>query len=261
MEKITEDIIKVDGDACLSDIYAELEDYELFIEPLSFEKSLNDFVFEGGLGYGSLHEGSFASKIFQMKFKTPQGSFRYGLNCSTLYGAGYPLHRITENSPHKICPQSFTKIEELLIPVRKKEKFKITYQPVEISQFYLPPMAQNAFFVNDYGASLLGLERRGLVTTYKEGFSGKGEVRDDIWEKRFIEDNLPVEHKTVKVLTTKSNVPKIHELFAVNGNMLFFALFTHLGILVLLSGTDIQIEEQIEDMTLTYLLNSKVRNK
>jgi hypothetical protein len=167
LEKIDENVLKLSGDVTLHDIYARFPEYELPVEPLGSRKPLSEFISSGGFGYGSLREGPFNSKIFRIKWKRPKYSFSYGLKNSTLYAAGYPLHRITAALPHELYNKSLGEIQEVVIPVRDKEEVKVDYEPKESADFHVPPMARDVLFVNDRAASVVGLPGQGKVVMYR----------------------------------------------------------------------------------------------
>jgi hypothetical protein len=287
LEKVNENVLKLSGDVSLSDIYSKFPDCELFVEPLSSKKPLSEFIASGGFGYGSLREGPLNSKIFKIKWKRPKYSFSYGLMNSTLYGAGYPLHRMVSALPHELYNRSLGEIQEIVIPVRDKEEVKVVYEPKEEANFHVPPMARDVLFVNDKAASIVGLPSQGKVVTYsadatpqippnppllkggtyepeplpnegayesepslKEGASESGGGDGgEFLQKRFIEDNLNGD-QVLRVLTQKSGAAKLYELAGAND--LFFALVINIGLLVMVSGDGIR--EQLAEMPLTYSL-------
>ena len=77
LEKVSENALKLSGDVSLSDIYSRFPDCELSVEPLSAKKPLSDFISAGGFGYGSLREGPFNSKIFNIEWKRPKYRIYY----------------------------------------------------------------------------------------------------------------------------------------------------------------------------------------
>jgi hypothetical protein len=275
LEKVNENVLKLSGDASLSDIYSKFPDYELPVEPLSFKKPLSEFIASGGFGYGSLREGPFNSRIFRIKWKRPKYSFSYGLMDSTLYAAGYPLHRMTAALPHELYNRSLGEIQEIVIPVRAREEVKIIYEYKEEPEFHVLPMARNVLFVNDKAASLVGLPGQGTVVMYppdaapqippnpplakggtyesfakKEGtHESEGGDAGEFLQKRFIEDNLNGD-QVLRVLTQKSGAVKLYELAGVDN--LFFALAINIGLLVITSGEGVR--EQLAEMPLTYSL-------
>ena len=251
IEKVNENVLKLSGDVSLSDIYSRFPDSELFVEPLSSQKPLSEFISSGGFGYGSLREGPFNSKIFRIKWKRPKYSFRYGLTDSTLYAAGYPLHRIVAALPHELYNKSLGEIQEIVIPVRNKEEVKVVYEPKEDADFHVPPMARDVLFVNNKAASVVGLPGQGTVAMYPPDATPESEGADagEFLQKRFVEDNLNGD-QVLRVLTQKSGAAKLYELAAADN--LFFALFVNIGLLVMVSGDG--IKEQIAEMPLTYSL-------
>jgi hypothetical protein len=249
LEKVSENVLKLSGDVTLSDIYSKFPEHQLFVEPLSYRKPLSQFISSGGFGYGALREGPLNSKIFRIKWKRPKYSFSYGLADSTLYAAGYPLHRMTAALPHELYNRSLGDIQEVVIPVRDSEDVKVVYEPKESVDFSVPSMASDVLFVNDKAASLVGLPGQGVVVTYPPDVNPEsgGEVAGEFLQKRFIEDNLDGVQVT-QVLTQKSGAAKLHEM--VGADNLFFALLVNIGVLVIISGDGIR--EQLSGIPLTY---------
>ena len=95
VEQVSENVVTLPADLTLSEAYGKLGGKVLHVEPLSEKTSLADFVLSGGLGWGSLKNGSFASKLF----KVETDKFTFGSNFSTSVNAGYPLHRLVEGMP------------------------------------------------------------------------------------------------------------------------------------------------------------------
>ena len=251
LEKIDDNVLKLSGDVSLSDIYSKFPDYELLVEPLSSKKPLSGFISSGGFGYGSLREGPLNSKIFKIKWKRPNYSFSYGLTHSTLYAAGYPLHRMTAALPHDLYNKSLGEIQEVVIPVRGKEEVKVIYGPKESVDLDVPPMARDVLFVNNKAASLVGLPSQGKVVVYPYDAmpESESEGAGEFLEKRFIEDNLNGDQVS-RVLTQKSGAAKLYEMAGEDN--LFFALSIHIGLLVIVSGEG--ISAQLSEMPLTYSL-------
>lgn len=249
LEKVSEDVLKLSGDVSLSDIYSRFPEKELFVEPLSSQKPLSDFISSGGFGYGALREGPLNSKIFRIKWQRPKYSFRYGLMDSTLYAAGYPLHRMVAALPHELYNRSLGEIREIVIPVRDKEDVKVVYEPRESTDFHVAPMSRNVLFVNDKAASLVGLPGQGTVTIYPQDVQTEsdGEDAGEFLQKRFIEDSLNGD-QVLRVLTQKSTAAKLCELAGADN--IFFALSINIGLLVIVSGDG--IKEQLAEMPLTY---------
>jgi hypothetical protein len=249
LEKVNENVLKLSGDVSLSDIYSKFPEKELFVEPLSSQKPLSEFISSGGFGYGALREGPLNSKIFRIKWRRPKYSFSYGLTDSTLYAAGYPLHRMASALPHKLYNKSLGEIRELVIPVRDKENVKVVYEPGESPDFHVAPMTRNVLFVNDKAASLVGLPGQGTVAMYPPDAPTDSEGGDagEFLQKRFIEDHLNGD-QPLRVLTQKSGAVKLFELAGADG--IFFALSINIGLLVMVSGDGVR--EQLAEMPLTY---------
>ena len=249
LEKVDENVLKLSGDVSLSDIYSRFPEKELFVEPLSSQKPLSEFISSGGFGYGALREGPLNSKIFRIKWQRPKYSFKYGLMQSTLYAAGYPLHRMTSALPHKLYNRSLGEIRELVLPVRDKEDVKAIYEPKESADFHAAPMTRDVLFVNDKAASLVGLPGQGTVAIYPSDVpvESDGEDAGEFLGKRFIADDVNWD-QTLRVLTQKSGAAKLYELAGPDN--LFFALSINIGLLVIVSGDG--IKEQLAEMPLTY---------
>lgn len=256
LEKVDENVLKLSGDVSLSDIYSKFPDCELFVEPLNSKKPLSEFISSGGFGYGSLREGPLNSKIFRIRWKRPKYSFKYGLMNSTLYAAGYPLHRMVAALPHELYSKSLGEIQEIVVPVRDREEVKAVYEPKEDADFQVPSMARNVLFANDKAASVVGLPGQGTVVTYSPDAtpeSGGGDAGEFL-QKRFIEDNLNGD-QVLRILTQKSGAAKLCELAGADN--LFFALSINIGLLVMVSGESehlANIKEQLAEMPLTYSL-------
>jgi len=251
LEKVDENVLKLSGDVSLSDIYSRFPEKELFVEPLSSQKPLSEFISSGGFGYGALREGPLNSKIFRIKWQRPKYSFRYGLMDSTLYAAGYPLHRMTAALPHNLYNRSLGEIRELVIPVRDKKDVRVIYEPKESADFHIAPMTSDVLFVNDKAASLVGLPGQGTVTMYPSDVptESDGENAEEFLQKRFIEDNLNGEQVS-RALTQKSGAVKLCELAGEDD--LFFALSINIGWLVMVSGDGVR--EQLAEIPLTYVI-------
>jgi len=243
LEKIAEDIVRMDAGMSPGELYDQLGPYRLPVEPLSRERPLSEFLREGGFGYHALREGPLTSKLYRVKASGSGGSFEYGLTYSTLYNAGYPLHRILGAGADDLTGVRFEGIEEIILPVVPVEKSFVAWEKVEVGDLHVPHDATNALFVNDFGAERMGLEGGGMLTTYSLLLEREGSSLDDVWERRFVQDQLPETHRTSKFLTTKSGAVQAFEIFAESCEGLFLALFCNIGILLVLSGEGAGLEE------------------
>jgi hypothetical protein len=259
IEWVADDIITVDAKSSLSEIYPQLGDKEFYVEPLSYKASLRKFIRKGGLGYGSLKEGTFTSVVHQIEFE----NCTYGLRYATLYNAGYPIHRMVENGPHDFCDIPTGEIRRITFPVRKRRNLKIYYQHRALEGMELHPHAEDQLFVNGFGADLFGLEKAGVIIACPAKLPCIGEEMPiNIWDNRFVGDGLPADHETIRVLTQKSNLHKAKELFdgalekhSPGEGGLFYTLFTNLGMLLLLSGKPAVIgalRREIESLPMTW---------
>ena len=242
LEKITEGIIRTDASISLAELYDQIHPYRLPVEPLSSKQPLGDFILEGGWGYYALREGPMNAKLFRVRCSATGGSFEYGLDYSTLYHAAYPLHRIIGAGGNTIAGVEVKKVEEITIPIQQEEKPFVIYEDREVGDLHLPPEATNALFVNDFGAEIMGLEKSGMVVTYSSERM-EGTSRDDAWERRFVEDELPQGHHVLKLLTTRSRVPGAFEVFTEHCKGLFLALFCHIGVLLVMSGDQSALDQ------------------
>ena len=252
LQWVTPEIIKVPGSTWLGDIYAKLNGKELYVEPLSSKRTLASFMEEGGLGYGSLREGTFASKVFRAEFE----DFEYGLDLIPLYNAGYPVHRIAEKAPHGICNVDLGGIRYVTLPVRTRREPKVVWRGAELSAFADIPGATNVVFVNEAAAQLLGLEGQGILSTYDPDCAAEGEAPEGVWGQRFFEDEIPGEHKVAKLLTLKTNVQEIHDQHRNLGGV-FAAVLTSIGVLVIMSSESPDFDgvvQSVQEMRMTYKL-------
>ncbi|MBU1056601.1 MAG: hypothetical protein KKC46_22640 [Proteobacteria bacterium] len=256
---IDTEIVELNGDATISEVNAELGEYCLPVEPLSEKKTISSFIKEGGIGYNSLHNKTLGSSLFELSSTFSAIKFTYGSKYKTLYNAGYPLHRIIEGpSFSKELSDKFDGIENIVLPVRKNKEVEVLFHNGNLDQFHqnqIPDNASNIFFINDFGAKLMGLEGEGIVTTYLNPGEKSLKSNMKIWEKRFLEDLIPDDHDTIKFLTMNSRVPEIYKVFNENSQGLFFALSVHKGILLLMSGAKKQLDtvcENIRSIPLTF---------
>jgi len=265
IKKIIDNIYKIPGVSTLKDIYQEVGDKRLYVEPLSMNQSIEDFILEGGTGYNSLLSGRLGKTICEIKASYDGRFFTYGLPFSTLYATGYPLHRIVEGSRRNTLIKKFDKIDYVTISLRDKEEIKLLWKKSEYKTVTLPPSALNGFYLNSFGAKLLGLKDKGFCIVVPKGYEETTEgwelLDGTIWDNRFFIDKIDSDKKIIKIFTQQSNVNEILEKFSKIikdiKNSLFFSLFTDKGLLVLLSGNVNDLDalwEEIKDLKLTYRL-------
>ncbi len=263
VEFVGTDIIRIKGGTTLEDIYREIEGHELFVEPLSAKQAISDFILGGGLGFNSLNEGTFGSKVFGLKVSSPVKSFEYGVDYMTLYNMGFPLHRIIEGSPHRIYNRKFGKIIQVTVPIRLREEIEARYIAKAVDEIFTPKTATNLLFLNDFGARLIGLDSPGWIATYPKDFPGEGKLKNEIWEKRFLLDRLPKDHGILSVFTLRSGLGVIFRSFeGVEG--LFLALVTKKGVFIKMSGKEAKlkdIEGKVSKVSMRTRLNSKFKNQ
>lgn len=266
IKKVINNIYKIPGDATLQDIYQELTDKHLPVEPLSMNQSIEDFILEGGTGFNSLKRGRLGKTICEIKAEYDGKPFKYGLPFTTLFAAGYPLQRIIEGSKNNTFIKKFDKIDYITIPLIEKEELKILWKKSEYQPFTLPSSSLNGFYLNTYSAKLFGLKGEGFCVVLpkdaEEGQEGWELIDETIWSRRFFIDTLDNDEKTMKIFTQMSNVLSISDKFSeiTKGakKSIFFVLYTNLGLLVLISGSlEIldSVWEEIKDLKLTYKLN------
>lgn len=236
---------------------------------MSKKQPIVDFIYEGGLGFNSLKEGSLAGKIFSFKGTAFGKEFEYGLGYHPLYNVGYPLHRMTTKSGNNLSKGVFRgvvdSITELTLSIQQKKEFEIEYFEKDISQISFVSQATNVMFVNEFGANLMGFEKAGTVVTYSRDVQQNKEVmmttpKNKIWENRFIEDKLPAEQSVLKVLTTISNVKKIHQAFAEKMTGVFAVLLTNIGPLLVMSVEKALFKVTVDELStypMTYLITSR----
>jgi len=265
IKKVLENIYKIPGNATLKDIYQEVKNRRLFVEPLSMEQSIEDFILEGGTGYNSFLFGRLGKKIYEIKTCYDGKPFKYGLPFSTLYATGYPLQRIIEGSGRNTLIKKFGKIDYITIPLREKEEIKLLWKKSRYDTFTPPPASINGFYLNSFGAKLFGLKDEGFCVVLPEAYKSEKEgwelLDATIWDNRFFIDKINSDKKTMKIFTQQSNVREIQnnfsEIIKDVKKALFFALFTQLGLLLTISGDSNELDslwEEIKNLTLTYRL-------
>jgi hypothetical protein len=288
VEQISENVVTIPAEWSVTDAYGKLDGKAFYIEPLNARQPLADFLLGGGLGWGSLRHGSFASKLY----KVQTDKFTFGSNYSTSVNAGYPLHRLVEGMPHQLCPLPDAKIERVTVPLRAKPAVKAVFRACALTDAVVPSPAANFLWVNDAAASALGVPGAGSIAFFEAGSTrrqdkdssrpgktkvsgeispnsanpgsgfepeGEGEPVEGVYEKRFFEDAVPPGFSMLKVLTVKSNLPKLKELAGQSARF-FICLWTHLGVLVCISGKPdalVGIEREAVKRPLTFSLPKK----
>jgi hypothetical protein len=252
IELVSQDVIRFSAAMSLSDIYSRCPGKALFVEPLSLRMPIAKFIAEGGLGFGSLRNSTFSSKLF----KVQTSEFITGSDYSTCVNAGYPLHRLVEGAPHRFCPVPAGEILTVTVPVRERPTVKVLFRSCAITEAKPSPAASDFLWVNDAAAKILGAKGTGAISMFEDEPEDEGEPADEIYRRRFFEDNLPPGQVILKALTMPTNLPRIKEL-ADGSDAFFFALYVHLGVLVILSGVDEkirQVADEVARLPLTFPL-------
>jgi hypothetical protein len=251
-------IVALNGNASFQEVNAELGEYCLPVEPLSAKKTISQFIKEGGIGYNSLQNGTVGSKIYQLSSSFDEIKFTYGSKYKTLYNSGYPLHRIIEGPLFsEELSNKFDQIEIITLPVKSRKKIEVSFRNITIDQLHIPDYASNVFYLNNFGARLMGFEGQGMVTTCRDRIDTNNILENEVWGKRFFEDQIPVDHDTLKFFTMKSRSELIYHIFNETLEGLFVALCVHNGILLLMSGKRRQLDEvggKIRQIPLTFEL-------
>jgi len=235
--------IRFDASLSLKELYAELGERELLVEPLSATRPIAAFLAEGGLGYGGAREGTFAATVCRVK----TGGFEYGSDHQALYNVGYPLHRMAEGGPMGRAEACLgdRRALELTVYVQPRRRRAAFFCPCDADSAIAPGDASDVFYVNAAAARLFGLERAGLVSiftadSFPERPPADGGRVDGLWEKRFIEDALPPGQAALKALTQPSRLAPCARLMDEIGGA-FFGLFVRLGILALAAAPENQL--------------------
>jgi len=221
VELVAENAIRLTSSATLDDIYRQTDEWRLPVEPLSRLTPIIRFLNEGGYGYGSLTEGSLASKIFRLSWIVDGKSYGYGLDNSTLYNAGYPLQRIVDMGESTLLEMDFGQIVSVTFLAVEPSTLSFRYVGQDIEAISIPAGATNALFVNEKAASLFGLPKAGLLATFEVG--GEGEDARDAWGKRFVEDSLPSDLQALRMLTVKSNLKHLADIAGDDSHLLILA--------------------------------------
>ncbi|TET47547.1 hypothetical protein E3J62_01095 [candidate division TA06 bacterium] len=249
-----EKTIRLDSSANLEDIYKETDRLRLPVEPTSRSKPIVKFLHEGGYGYGSLTEGSLASKIFKLSWESGGRSYEYGLEGSTLYNAGYPLQRIVDMGKSRILQMDFGQIVSATFLAVDSSSPVVRYIKQDVEEFSVPGGATNAMFVDEKVASLLGLTGRGLLATFDQGRS-VGEDAKEAWERRFFEDSLPRDLEKCRILTVKSNIKALMDVAGADSYFLTLASLKGFVINIYCSPRiRIKIDEAVASLKHCYLL-------
>lgn len=256
IEQVSQNVVTVPAAWSLGEAYGKLSGKAFYVEPLSAKVPLADFIAGGGLGWGSLRHGTFASKLY----KVQTDKFTFGSNYSTSVNAGYPLHRLVEGMPHGLCPEPDAKLESLTVPVRPAPKAKVLFRACALADAAVPAAAANFIWVNAAAASALGLSGAGSAAFFEEYEpEGEGEPVEGVFEKRFFEDAIPQGYSLLKLLSVKSNLGRLEELAKQSGRF-FVCMWTHLGVLVCVSGQQealAKLEKEALKLRMTFALPKK----
>ncbi len=240
LKTIGEDAVRLEASLTVADLHEVIPGRELLVEPLSSHETLAEFLRSGGLGWGSARNGTLASTLLRVK----TSRFEYGSEKMTLYNVGYPLQRLVEGNAAATAGTEFGEVRELtlrVVPRRKRRAFRLGDG---LTGLRLPPEALDAFYANEGGAQLLGLDAPGAVVLFPESFAGApetGELPGELWEKRFIADGLSEGKKLLRIHALRSHLPKLLELCP--PGEAFLTLVTHLGFLVGISGSKESLAE------------------
>lgn len=243
IESLEDGRVRVSGDVTLAELHEAAPDRELYVEPLSTSQPLAEFLAEGGVGFGSLRNGTFGGQLCQVKAAYSENgrktNFSYGLGGAALYNVGYPLQRIMEGPRSELLDGSFTKAETMVLRTRKKVGVSLEHSPTEAPELPRGGGFDEAFFVNAAAAKTMGLPGAGVVKG-----KASSQKTNDAWSKRFLFDAIPGGHEKLLVVTQPSGAKKLHEAHGVKAaDGLFLALAVHLGVLVAVSAPAAGVEE------------------
>jgi hypothetical protein len=256
IEQVSQDVVAVPAEWSLTEAYGKLGGKVFYIEPLSARMPLADFILGGGLGWGSLRHGSFASKLY----KVQTDKFAFGSDHATSVNAGYPLHRLVEGMPHDLCPLPDAKIERVTIPVRPKPQVKAVFRACSLADARLPVPAANFVWVNAASASALGVPGEGSIAFFEHYEpEGEGQPVEGAYDKRFFADAIPHGLSLLKLLTVRSNLGRLEEI-SKNVARFFICVWTHLGIMACISGESSHlggVEREALALPLTYSMPKK----
>jgi len=260
IEALDDGRVRVAGDVTLSELYEAIPSRELYVEPLSSAQPLSAFLAEGGLGFGSLHNGTFAGQLLRVSntFTNEDGKvkFSYGLGKAPLYNVGYPLQRIMEGPTSDLIKGEFGEASEMVLRTRERNGIALEHSPSDAPELPQPDGAENVFFANAVAARAFGLPGAGVVKA-RAGGSASG---DGAWAKRFVLDSLPSGHEKLLVLTQPSGAKKLHEAHRTKyAEGIFLALAVHTGILVAASAPAAGVADlalQAAELPLTWRLGA-----
>ena len=260
IEALDEGRVRVAGSVTLAELYEAVPSRELYVEPLSATQPLSAFLAEGGLGLGSLRNGTFAAQLLRVNntFTNEDGKvkFSYGLGKAPLYNVGYPLQRIMEGPTSELIKGEFGEASEMLLRTRKRNGVALEHSPSGAPELPRADDAENVFFVNAAAAKAFGFPGSGVVKARPVG-SAPG---DGAWAKRFVLDGLPSGHEKLLVLTQPSGAKKLHEAHrAKYGEGIFLALAVHTGVFVAASAPAAGVSElalQAAELPLTWRLGA-----
>ena len=240
--------------ATLEDIHGATDNWRLPVEPLSRRIPIARFLLEGGYGYGSLTEGSLASKILNISWSRDGKSYHYGLEKSTLYNAGYTLQRIIDMGTSRLLGMELGEIESLTLLVGQVSTPTVQFRGMEAEQIVIPPDATDAVFLNEKSASVVGLNQAGLLIVSAQGGSSDG-AAGQAWEMRYLEDALPEGLEKTRLLAVKSDLPALLE--AAGSESYVVVLGTLKGFVANIycpKQTKNAVEEKAESLKHCYLL-------
>jgi len=235
--------VRVSGNATLAEVREVVPDRELYVEPLSASQPLAEFLAEGGVGFGSLRNGTFGGQLCQVKAAYSENGrkkrFSYGLGGAALYNVGYPLQRIMEGPRSKLLNGNFAKAGTMILRMRKKVGVSLNHSPAKTPELPRGGGFDEAFFVNAAAAKAMGLPGAGVIKA-----KASDQKTNDAWSKRFLLDALPRTHRKLLVVTQPSGARKLHEAHSERAEDGFFlALAVHLGVLVAISAPAAGVEE------------------
>jgi hypothetical protein len=251
LEMIGESTARIDGAATIESLRAALGEHELLVEPLSARQPLAAFIAEGGLGWGSLREGTFGASICRVK----TSRFEYGSDHQALYNVGYPLHRLVEGGGAD-ADDDLGEIQDLTVYVRPVRRRVAVFEEAAAGPIIeAPGEALDAFYVNEAAAGWFGLAKNGWITVHEEDAAtghGGATIVEGLWDRRFFMDRLPAAAAVAKVLTQPSASGAALEAAAGSG-VGVVGLIVQLGMLVVVAGETGAVKRVSESLTQTPL--------